>query len=71
LRPVEQVTREVAQIVKVDPYNTNVADELPERFRWVFQLAVPSEGVPVTDSLVLILRSKDNSRLAARVAARM
>jgi len=71
LRPVEQVTREVAQVVRVDPYNTKVADELPERFRWVFQIAIPSEGVPVTDSLVLIFRAKDNNRIAARVAARM
>ena len=71
MRPVEQVTREVAQIVRVQPYNTSVADELPERFRWVFQLSIPSQGVPVTDSLVLILRAKDNNRIAARVAARM
>ena len=71
LRPAGNVTREAAQIVKVEPYNKDVADELPERFRWIFQLSIPCAGVPITDSLVLILRSSDSNRIAARVAARM
>lgn len=71
LRPVGNVTREAAQVVKVEPYNTAVAATLPDRFRWTYELTIPSADVPVTDSLVLILRTQRSNRIAARVAARM
>jgi hypothetical protein len=37
---------------------------------WDYELDVPSAGIPLTDSLVLIVR-RDDGRIAARVAARM
>jgi hypothetical protein len=43
---------------------------LPERLAWSYEFSVPSAGVPLGDSLVLILRTPDN-HIAARVAARM
>ncbi|HTZ31339.1 MAG TPA: hypothetical protein VMH31_02725 [Methylomirabilota bacterium] len=51
---------------RVDPA---VAD-LPEMFEWYFEFDVPSEGVPVTDSLVVVLHQSDG-KIAARAAARM
>ena len=51
---------------RVDPA---VAD-LPEMFEWYFEFDVPSEGVPVTDSLVVVLR-QPSGKIAARAAARM
>jgi hypothetical protein len=43
---------------------------LPERLAWSYEFSIPSAGVPLGDSLVLILRTPDN-HIAARVAARM
>jgi hypothetical protein len=51
---------------RVDPA---VAD-LPEMFEWYFEFDVPSEGVPVSDSLVVILH-QPGGKIAARAAARM
>ncbi|HVM76243.1 MAG TPA: hypothetical protein VMT75_11405, partial [Candidatus Saccharimonadales bacterium] len=51
---------------RVDPA---VAD-LPEMFEWYFEFDVPSEGVPVTDSLVVVLH-QPGGKIAARAAARM
>jgi hypothetical protein len=52
------------------PYAVKLATELPKRFEWSYQLAVPSKDVPLTDSLVLVFRTADG-RIAARVAARL
>jgi hypothetical protein len=46
------------------------ATDLPEELEWYFEFDVPSEGVPVTDSLVVILR-QPGGKIAARAAARM
>lgn len=43
---------------------------LAEKLAWSYEFAVPSADVPLSDSLVLVLRTADN-RIAARVAARM
>ena len=43
---------------------------MPERFEWEFEFDVPSTGVPVTDSLVMVVRTPDG-HIAARAAARM
>ena len=52
------------------PYASNLTSQLPKRFEWSYQLAVPSKDVPLTDSLVLVFRTTDG-RIAARVAARL
>jgi hypothetical protein len=51
---------------RVDPA---VAD-LPEELEWYFEFDVPSGGVPVTDSLVVVLH-QPGGKIAARAAARM
>ncbi|HEV1993017.1 MAG TPA: hypothetical protein VGR03_01690 [Candidatus Acidoferrum sp.] len=70
LRPVKNITNVRASVEPIVPYAANLASELPERFDWSYQLAVPSEGVPLTDSLVLVFRTP-GGRIAARVAARL
>jgi hypothetical protein len=70
LRPIDNVE---AKYFSVDPVMTHTvghAHDLPEKLEWSYEFAVPSAGVPVTDSLVLVLRGPDG-RIAARVAARM
>jgi len=54
----------------VTPYATQLAADLPQRFEWEFEFDLPSAGIPVTDSLVLVLRTPDG-HIAARAAARM
>lgn len=43
---------------------------IPQIYEWAFSLLVPSAGVPLTDSLVLVIR-EPKGRIAARVAARL
>jgi hypothetical protein len=54
----------------IPPYATELTHELPKRFQWAYELDIPSAGIPLSDSLVLILRNADG-RIAARVAARL
>jgi len=55
---------------RIPPYASELASELPEKLEWLFEFDVPSAGVPVTDSLVVVLRTPDG-HIAARAAARM
>jgi hypothetical protein len=70
LRPVKNITEVRSSVEPIAPYATNLASELPKRYSWTYQLAVPSKDVPLTDSLVLVFRTPDG-RIAARVAARL
>jgi len=70
LRPARNITELHAAVEPVVPYAANLASQLPKRFEWSYQLAVPSKDVPVTDSLVMVFRTADG-RIAARVAARL
>ena len=70
LRPVKEVREVETRVERITPYAKDLAAELPERFEWSYQLAVPSAGVPLTDSLVFVFRTVDE-RIAARVAARL
>jgi hypothetical protein len=70
LRPVKNITEVRSSVVPITPYAANLASELPKRFAWSYQLTVPSKGIPLTDSLVLVFRTPDG-RIAARVAARL
>jgi hypothetical protein len=58
----------VARVLTPDAHE--IATQLPERYEWEFEFDLPSEGVPVTASLVLVLRTPDG-HIAARAAARM
>jgi hypothetical protein len=70
MRPVEKLAVINFAVDPVQPYAKNLAPELPKRYLWSYELGIPSEGVPLTDSLVLIFRTPDG-RIAARVAARL
>jgi hypothetical protein len=70
LRPAENINVKLFSIDPVLPYATELASELPKKFQWDYELDIPSAGIPLSDSLVLILRREDG-RIAARVAARL
>lgn len=70
MRPAAGVVPAHFETRRIQPYASEFADKLPEKLEWLFEFDVPSAGVPVTDSLVVILRTPDG-RIAARAAARM
>jgi hypothetical protein len=70
LRPVSGIVAKHFETRRVVPYAKELAAQLPERFEWEFEFDLPSAGVPVTDSLVVVLRTPDG-HIAARAAARM
>jgi len=70
LRPIDNVEPKYFSVDPVLSHTVGHSHDLPEKLEWSYEFAVPSAGVPVTDSLVLILRGPDG-RIAARVAARM
>jgi len=70
LRPVGGVERTFFAVRPVIPLAAAQAHGLPEKFEWSYEYTVPSAGVPLTDSLVVVLRTDDN-RIVARVAARL
>jgi len=70
MRPVTGVVQGYSETRRVLPYAAESTNQLPEKYEWWFEFDLQSAGVPVTDSLVLILRTPDD-RIAARVAARM
>jgi hypothetical protein len=70
LRPVGKIAVVNRSVDPIQPFATDLAAELPKRYSWSYELGIPSAGVPLTDSLVLIFRTADG-RIAARVAARL
>jgi hypothetical protein len=70
LRHVENIKRAEATAEPIEPYNKESQEELPKHYRWFLDYTIPSAGVPLTDRLVLIIRTPDGHR-AARVAARL
>lgn len=70
MRPVEGVKRTAASAVRLQPFSTTAASELAPRFQWTYAFTIPSEGVPLTDDLVLIIENEDH-KIAARTAARL
>jgi hypothetical protein len=70
LQAVKNIKELHARVDRVAPYAAALAAELPRRYEWSFQLAVPSAGVSLSDSLVFVFR-QPGDRIAARVAARM
>ena len=70
LRPIRDVQSRYFSVDPVIPYAAAQARDLPEKFAWSYQYSIPSAGVPLTDSLVLVLRT-DDGHIAARVAARL
>jgi hypothetical protein len=70
MRPAKGIVPRHFETHSMIPYAIALAEELPQRYEWEFEFDLPSAGVPVTDSLVLILRTPDG-HIAARAAARM
>jgi hypothetical protein len=70
LRPAKGVTLKHSEARPVPAYAGEQVKDLPEKYEWWLEFEVPSENVPVTDSLVIIVRTADGY-VAARVAARM
>jgi hypothetical protein len=74
LRPIANAEPKYFSVDPVLPTATARAaahgNPVPEKLTWSYEFAVPSAGVSLSDSLVLILRTPDN-HIAARVAARM
>jgi hypothetical protein len=70
LRPVENVERKLFQVRDIIPPAIAQARNLPEKLEWAYEYVVHSAGVPLTDSLVLVLRDGEN-HIVARVAARL
>ncbi|HXJ05776.1 MAG TPA: hypothetical protein VNH65_11790 [Candidatus Acidoferrum sp.] len=70
MRPAGKITVVHFSVDPLEPYAKDLAAELPKRYLWSYELGIPSEGVPLTDSLVLIFRAIDG-HIVARVAARL
>jgi hypothetical protein len=75
LTPIANVVPKYFSVDPIMPTATARAaasrgEPVAEKLAWSYEFAVPSAGVPLGDSLVLVLRTADN-RIAARVAARM
>ena len=70
LRHIENFKREAAIADLIEPFDKESKEELSKRYRWILEFTIPSARVPLTDRLVLIIRTPDGRR-AARVAARL
>jgi hypothetical protein len=70
LRPAKGIRTIFMEAHPAPAYGQGLAKDLPEKYEWSFEFEVPSENVPVTDSLVVLVRTA-NGFIAARVAARM
>lgn len=69
MRPARGVAAGRLEVSPVANYYQG-PDPPPQRYEWLIDFDVPSEGVPLTDSLVLVLRTADH-RIVARTAARL
>jgi len=70
LRPVERAALVTSSVAPILPYAKDLADQLPKRYVWSYVLGIPATEVPLTDSLVLVIRNPQG-RIVARVAARL
>jgi hypothetical protein len=70
LRPVRGIVETSGEVRPVPWYSHGLEQELPKRFEWLVEFSLPSEGVPLTDNLVLMMYTPEH-RLIARGAAKM
>jgi hypothetical protein len=70
LRPIRGVVESNGQVRALPWYSIGLEQELPKRYEWLVEFELPSEGVPLTDNMVLMIHTPDH-RLVARGAARM
>ena len=70
LRPTNWVETPRMLIRTLEPNIKPETNDLPERYEWNIQFALPAEGVPIDDSLVFTLEASDGT-IAARTSARL
>jgi hypothetical protein len=72
LRPVEESKRTAAEVRRIGTFAAGPAadEELPPRYEWSYAFTIKSDGVPLTNDLVLVIAGAD-AKIAARVAARL
>ena len=70
LRPARGVVVRDMEVSEIPPMVASATDPPPRRYEWLLRFDVPSDGVPLTDSLVLMMRTPDH-HMVARTAARL
>jgi hypothetical protein len=70
LRAVKNIKVLSARVDRIRPYAASLAEELPRRYEWSYELVVPSASVSLSDGLAFVFRTPDG-QIAARVAARL
>jgi hypothetical protein len=71
VRPAPEIRLKHAEMIPIEPFGRGLSSEpLPVKYEWWFQFDVPSAGVPLTDSLVLVMLSPEG-KIVARCAARL
>lgn len=70
LRPTAQPLDPVVHIRTLQPNIQPDANDLQERYEWNLTFGLPSEGVPIEDSLVFTFETADGA-IAARTSAKL
>jgi hypothetical protein len=70
MRPATGIVPAHYETRRIMPYASHLSEDLPERYEWEFEFDLPCAGVPVTDSLVLVVWDA-SGHIVARGAARM
>lgn len=70
LRPASEIVLKRAEMIPIEPFAAELSQELAKKYEWWFVFDVPSLGVPVTDSFVVVIESPEG-KIVARVAARL
>jgi hypothetical protein len=70
LRPVEHLVRPQLTVQHRPGPAYAAAEELPVKFEWSYEFEVSGAGIPLSDSLVVVMRTPVGN-IAARFAARM
>lgn len=71
MRPARGVKLESAEVRPIPVYNSAASETMRPRNEWLLQFDVPSEKVPLTDSLVIVLQGAADHRIIARTSARL
>ena len=70
MRPAREIVMNKVERQPIPAFPGEVNEHSPVLYEWWFDFEVPSKGVPLTDSLVVIILTPDG-RIIARVAARL
>lgn len=70
VRPAPEIKLTHAEMIPIEPFAVELSDQLPKKYEWWFVFDVPSAGVPLTDSLVVVMQMPDG-KIVARCAARL